>query len=242
MQRCLRRSMGSRLQCDRPTGRVGSEINSGSKRHASLATEISILRTNYILIDLENVQPDAVELLGLEPFKVIVFVGANQAKLPFELAACLQRLGARAEYVKIAGNGPNALDFHIAFYVGQLAAADPSAFFHIVSKDAGFDPLIAHLKTRKILSERVKAIADIPLVKASAAKSPHDRVDVVVARLKQFKAAKPRTIKTLSSTIASVFLKAIAEDEVQAIIRSLADRKLLSISGTKVTYSLPGDA
>ncbi len=37
---------------------VGSEFR--SKRHASLTTEISSLRTNYILIDLENVRPDAV--------------------------------------------------------------------------------------------------------------------------------------------------------------------------------------
>jgi hypothetical protein len=27
-------------------------------------------------------------------------------------------MGDRAEYVKIAGKGPNALDFHIAFYSG----------------------------------------------------------------------------------------------------------------------------
>jgi hypothetical protein len=52
----------------------------------------------------------------------------------------MQALGAKAQYVKISGNGSNALDFHIAFYIGHLGAVDPTAYFHIISKDAGFDP------------------------------------------------------------------------------------------------------
>ena len=64
----------------------------------------------------------------------------------------MQRLGENAEYVKMGGNGSNALDFHIAFYIGQLAERGPNAYFHIISKDSGFDPLIKHLKTRKVFA------------------------------------------------------------------------------------------
>ncbi len=89
----------------------------------------------------------------------MVFIGANQTKVPFEVAQAMQAMGSNAEYVKIAGNGSNALDFHIAFYIGQLAAADPTAFFHIISKDSGFDPLIAHLKIeQKIFAARENSI------------------------------------------------------------------------------------
>lgn len=28
----------------------------------------------------------------------------------------------RAEYIRISGNGSNALDFHIAFHIGELSA------------------------------------------------------------------------------------------------------------------------
>ena len=66
------------------------------------------MRTNYVLIDFENVQPESLEQLTNDHFKVIVFVGASQVKLPFEVAASLQELGSRAEYVKISGNGSNA--------------------------------------------------------------------------------------------------------------------------------------
>ena len=110
------------------------------------------MKTNYILIDYENVQPKNLAILNGHPFKVIVFVGANQAKIPFDVASSLQALGNNAEYIKIAGNGPNALDFHIAFYVGKLAERDPNCYFHIISKDTGFDPLIKHLKSKNIFA------------------------------------------------------------------------------------------
>ena len=37
-------------------------------------------RTNYVLIDYENVQPTDLALLREGPFKVKVFLGANQAR------------------------------------------------------------------------------------------------------------------------------------------------------------------
>jgi len=40
----------------------------------------------------------------------------SQAKIPFELAAAMQQLGEKAQYVKTGGNEKNALDFHLAFY------------------------------------------------------------------------------------------------------------------------------
>ena len=172
------------------------------------------MRTNYVLIDFESVQTRSLELLTHDHFKVIVFVGANQGKLPFELAVSLHQLGSRAEYIKISGHGLNALDFHIAYYIGRLAVEEPSAYFHIISKDTGFDPLIQHLRSKKILAGRVTTIADIPVVKASNSKSPHERIAVILARLQQLKASKPRTVKTLSSTIASLFQNHLSEEEV----------------------------
>ena len=46
----------------------------------------------------------------------MVFIGANQTKVTIEFASLLQQLGTRAQYLRISGNGRNALDFHIAFY------------------------------------------------------------------------------------------------------------------------------
>lgn len=198
------------------------------------------MRTNYVLIDYENVQPAAMAVLEQEHFKVIIFVGANQAKVSFEVASALQRMGAKAAYVKIAGNGSNALDFHIAFYIGQLAASEPDAFFHIISKDSGFDPLLAHLKSKKILAGRSREVTDIPLVRAANSKTPAEKQAVILANLQLRGAAKPRTVKTLSSTIDSLFQKNLSAGELESLLRALQEQGIISITGTKVSYALPG--
>lgn len=196
------------------------------------------MRTNYVLIDYENVQPAALAALEREHFVVFVFVGANQTKVNFEVASVLQRMGERAQYIKIAGNGSNALDFHIAFYIGQLAAQTPDAYFHIVSKDTGFDPLIQHLKAKKIHACRSKDVADIPLVKAASAKAPEDRITVIVSDLQRRGASRPRTAKTLASTISALFQKQLPEQEVAYLLAELQKRGAIAINGTKVSYAL----
>ena len=47
------------------------------------------MKKNYVLIDYENVQPKNLGVLKGHDFKVMVFVGANQTKIPFELAEAL---------------------------------------------------------------------------------------------------------------------------------------------------------
>ena len=196
------------------------------------------MRINYVLIDFESVQPDALAVLNQDQFKIIVFVGASQAKVPFEAAAALQRMGSKAEYIKISGNGPNALDFHIAYYIGQLAVHDPSAYFHIISKDKGFDPLIQHLKTKKLFAGRSEDISDIPLVRTTSSKTPKEKLDVIVTKLQQLAASKPRTVKTLSSTISSLFQKQLDSDEIAELVKGLEQQGLIAVTATKVSYML----
>jgi len=54
------------------------------------------------------------------------------------------------QLVRLTATGKNALDFTLAYYVGRAVAADPTGFFHIVSKDTGYDPLIEHLRSKHI--------------------------------------------------------------------------------------------
>lgn len=110
-----------------------------------------------------------------------------------------------------------------------------------MSKDRGFDPLIQHLKSRKIFAGRVSAISDIPLIKASNTKSPSERLEVTLAKLQQLKASKPRTVATLSSSIASLFQKQLSEAEVAGLVHQLISKQYLSVTGTKVSYALPSD-
>lgn len=197
------------------------------------------MKTNYVLIDYENVQPEAMAGLCKDHFNVLVFVGENQSKVTFEVASALQQMGSRAEYIKITGNGKNALDFHIAYYLGQLVLKESDAFFHIVSKDTGFDPLIQHLKAQKILACRSVDVSEIPTLKIATPKTQADQIALVIEDLKRRKTSKPRAVKTLTSTIGSMFQKQLSEQQVEAIITALKKQGVLDISGTKVSYSLP---
>jgi len=196
-------------------------------------TELTV-KTNYILIDFESVQTKSLEELTDNQFKVMLFVGASQAKLPRELRMSAQRLGSRVQQINISGHGRNALDFHIAYYIGRLATKEPSACFHIISKDKGYDPLIQHLKSKNIRAQRIKTITDIPVLKASNSKSPPERV--VLTRLQKLK-AKPGTMKKLSNMIVSWFH--LSEQDVASLVQSLANQGYLKLAGAKVTYALP---
>jgi len=196
------------------------------------------IRKNYILIDFENVQPKNLEVLKGHDFNIMVFVGDKQTKIPFDLAIAMQVLGKNAKYVKINGNGPNALDFHIAFYIGSISAIEKNCYFHIISKDTGFDPLIKHLKEQKIYVQREKNIAEIPILKISGTKSKVERVDAIVKFLKARGTAKPRTVKTLSNSINSLFAQSLAEAEIIELVDELMSRNSVIKNGEKVSYQL----
>ena len=131
------------------------------------------MTTPFFLIDFENVQPKALGRLQPGAARIKVFLGQHQSRLMLELVQALQPFGKDAEYIQITGSGPDAVDFHIAFYIGRLASAHPGAGFTIVSKDRGFDPLVRHLETLGIACRRLPEIpesaAPAPL-KAKAAK------------------------------------------------------------------------
>ena len=194
---------------------------------------------NYVLIDLENVQPRNLEILKNHPFKVYVFVGANQTKVTYDLASAMQELGEKAKYIKISGNGPNALDFHIAFYIGELTKIDPEAYFHIVSKDTGFDPLIKHLKERKIKVQREKDLAEIPILRVSSATTNDEKIDAIVKNLAGRGQSRPRKVKTLANTVNTLFTKVMSEKKLASLINELKKRKYIAVNENNVTYTLP---
>jgi len=197
------------------------------------------LKNNYILIDYENVQPKSLSILKGHEFQVIVFVGANQAKIPFDLVSAVQELGDNAKYVKIGGNGPNALDFHIAFYMGEISEKDPDAYFHVISRDTGFDPLIKHLRERKIFAQREKDLAEIPLLRISNANTAEEKISAIVERLAALGHARPRKVQTLKNTINALFLKKLQETELSELVERMHSQKLIEIENEKVAYKPP---
>lgn len=197
------------------------------------------MSTNYVLIDFENVQPRNLELLKNRPFRVFVFVGANQTKIPFELAKAAQLLGENARYIKISGNGQNALDFHIAYYVGALAADDPNGKFHVISKDKGFDPLMRYLNQEGITIRRETDLAEIPSLRLKDTTSDDEKIDAIVRNLAGRGQSRPRKVKTLENTINTLFTKKLEKSDLDKLVKELQRRKYIVINQQNVSYKLP---
>lgn len=194
--------------------------------------------TNYILIDLENVQPSNISILLNHPFKIFVFVGENQTKIPYDLAAAMQNFGENAQYIKISGNGNNALDFHIAYYLGTLSTKDHDGYYHIISKDTGFDPLVKYLRKEKIKIYRHKDLAEIPLLRINNTKNIDEKIEAVIKNLVGRGQSRPRKISTLSNTINSLFSEKLTENEMNNFINNLKIKNYITVDNDKVSYNL----
>jgi hypothetical protein len=222
----------------------------------------------YLLIDFENVQPKALARLQPGRARIKVFLGEHQSKLLLDLVQALQPFGADAEYIQISGSGPDAVDFHIAFYIGRLSAADAGAAFTIISKDRGFDPLVRHLTKLGISCRRLTEIPasaahdeappkpaappkpSTPAKKpapAAAAKKPAARKSPVptTARARARHVVerlrlttRPARMSTLRSSIKSFFEQALDEKDIDAVIQSLQDSRKIVVDGGTVIYSL----
>lgn len=116
--------------------------------------------TPVLLIDFENIQElDSLKKMKNTDFSVRIFLGSNQSKLPVSLVRQVQPFGTRLQWIKIEGNGKNALDFHIAYSIGLLVAEDRKRRIYVLSKDTGFDPLIAYLSKNNIPCERIEELS-----------------------------------------------------------------------------------
>lgn len=194
------------------------------------------VRTNFVLIDSENVKPEYIERLKHEHFRVVVFVGANLKRLDFPIVNAVQALGSNGSYVQISSHGPSALDFHIAYYIGKLSAAHPDAYFHIISKDKGFDPLIKHLKDQKTFCSRCASVLDIPLVKSANKLLQKQRAADFFKKRIASTQARPATVTSLQSAIGSHFHKVLSVEDVAGVLEALTAAGHVVVNGKKVAY------
>ncbi|MBS0393566.1 MAG: hypothetical protein JSR54_03020 [Proteobacteria bacterium] len=189
---------------------------------------------NVLLVDLENIQKMD---LGQVPHDahVMVFYGVTQKKLPEELVVQAQPLGARLSWIKISGTGPNALDFHIAYYLGREYAQHRDSHCAILSSDLGFEPLVKHLQAQGHHCRRVAALKDaFPSARSGAAAT--DPFDRLLALLRKEKSL-PSKPKGLEGKIKNWFPNLSAADRQALRQRLLAEGRVRDASGS-LSYHL----
>jgi hypothetical protein len=203
-----------------------------------------------LLVDFENVQK--VDLAKVGPgTQVLLFIGSAQSKLPRSLVKQAQPLGNRLEWIEIDGQGPNALDFHIAFYLGRELTRHPKAQFTILSRDKGFDPLVRHINAGGGHCERVTALvaastpaatrsfgspttrSGAPTAARGVAPVPMDaNLKRAVELLEKLSArSRPRKRNTLLSFLASRFQNKLSEAQVLRLVEQLFERGVVTEQG-----------
>jgi len=107
----------------------------------------------HVLVDFENVQPTFEEVAKLAPgvTEVWLFHGPHQVKLAQQFKAAHDDVTA----VPISRTGKNALDFHLSFYLGYVAAKHPTGRLAVIANDKGYDPMIVHAKALGFMTRRI---------------------------------------------------------------------------------------
>jgi hypothetical protein len=189
-----------------------------------------------LFIDYENIQNIELSTLQDNPFEIKIFVRQNQNKIAIELVQATQPFGKAVEWLKIEGDGKNALDFHIAFYLGCLSQTETQTSFIILSKDTGYDPLIRHAKKLGIKCRRINSILELSKTNQLLGLNTEQMTKVIENLSKNVK-NRPRTRKTLHTHINAMFQNKLNEAEVNKIIDSLFFQKKLIEDNNKLTYN-----
>ncbi len=186
-----------------------------------------------LFVDLENVQKIDLSLVP-DDVRVTVFYGTTQKKLPDTLVVQAQPLGVRLTWLRISGQGPNALDFHIAFYLGQELASRPQSHCAILSYDHGFDPLVRHVQSLGKTCSRVESLEDAFPSKRSPDRAVHFKRLVLLLKKEKARPTKPTG---LTGKVKSWFPN-LAENERLALIERLFKESRVRESDKVLTYDL----
>ncbi len=217
-----------------------------------------------LLVDFENIQDlDYLKKLRNTDLEVRVFIGPQQAKLPTALVRQAQPFGSRLHWIQMEGHGKNALDFHIAYTIGLLAAENRKRRIFILSKDSGFDPLLSYLSKRNIDCQRIEELGKFlinkdapppaPCVLPAPAPSVASLVNATPPAQKPAAKAlsltdvllhldtipprtRPKKPKTLAAHLANHFKKQAPNRDFNQVIKELAKLGKISIDSEKLSY------
>jgi PIN domain len=205
--------------------------------------------SKILLIDYENVQNVDLSQVARMDCLVCVFTGSAQNKIPIELVSSAQALGHRLSWIRIEGSGPNALDFHIAYYLGASIAKNPGNEYYVLSKDKGFDPLLKHIAKEKVVCKRISSISEIkgtvsPMERRQAkplraVKEPDsDYAKVIKNLIKIDKSRLPRSRRTLRQHVKTLVGAPQTEEKLDGIINQLFASRLIAEENNRLRYEI----
>lgn len=209
----------------------------------------------HLMLDLENVQPEAAELEQVRGphFRLWVAHGPQQKSFTADRAKAWQPLGENVHFIQSTKPGKNALDLHIAFCIGEASEVDRrdrvEGHYIIVSKDKDFDALFGYLDERGVRTARTDTLSEALVISNRLLGMPQPvkpkKVPVVspsteriLESLRAHPKNRPTTRKRLENHIGSLLGEGRSDQEVARVTRELCALNALGFEGTKVRYVL----
>jgi hypothetical protein len=195
------------------------------------------MKKNIVLIDYENVQKIDLKSMLNHDVMVKVFHGENQKFTSSFVNTALELGKNKIEFIEIQGTGKNALDFHIAYYIGKISKEMDNFFFHIISRDNGFKPLVDFLNHKEnIRCSLDPSMLEMALSKHHLSQTIDEWYKVIKKNLSNPNINKPKRKKTLRNHIMNFCRNAITKDEVNEIIEKLIANKVIQCKNESIQY------
>ena len=180
-----------------------------------------------VYVDYENMG-NIKKLLPIDG-QYFFFIGNTQNSLPKSLVMATN--GIKVEWIAIEGSGKNALDFHIAYYLGKHTS-EPDAMHYILSKDKGYDPLVLSIN-KSAKSEIVKRIISLEDLKSHDVKESAENIDpnytTLVNKLNSMaKGKRPKSEKKLESFIKTQVFSKMDDSAIKKLVDELYRNKIIS--------------
>lgn len=195
------------------------------------------MKKRYVLIDYENVHNIDLKPLLNQEIHIMVFHSEDQ-KFTSDFTTRAIDLGKeKIELIKMKGHGKNALDFHIAFFMGKLLRNQKDLEFYVISKDNGFEPLVNFIKDREEIPAYIKpSVADIPMLKHNDQIAKDNYQFVVKTLSDPARLNKPKTMIALKKEIFSKCGRKISDLQVEEMIIKLKTEEIIECDGGKIIY------
>ncbi len=187
----------------------------------------------YIYIDYENMG-DLKELPQIDG-KYFIFIGENQGKIPRQFVFPK----GNKELIDIKGSGKNALDFHIVYFLAKNDDKEDVEHY-VLSKDSGYDPIIAFCKKENKVVKRIISIDEIIDSKGNINETVEEYTNVYLDHLKKIdKKRYPKSEKGLKSDIKSALGKKLSEKQIEEVVGLLYKKRYIAKNEKNIIYTLP---
>ena len=198
------------------------------------------MKKHYILIDYENVQTKSLAVLQGAPnqaFRIMVFVGANQSKIPIDLVSSMQEL--RGQGRVHPDHRKRAKRTRLSHRLLSRSADRTRSGRHLSRHFQGhrLRPVDQAFEGDKRSLRRGRRTCSTSRGCRRPTRNPqNEQLSAIVENLSARGNSRPRKVKTLKNSINSLFGNKLEPDKIDSLVKDLQEQKYIVIKQENVAY------